>query len=376
MIPRRVALGQLAAAGVLAAARPVHGSSQDDGPAVDVGVITEPTGGHLGSFLRSLAIGRGVNRVAVADATGMTFAAAREALGDRLAGTFLDRDEMLRAIQPRFTIVTLEGHHTPDAVQAALEAGSHVTAEKPGCSRLADFERCAKLASEKNLHLTLPLATRVSQAIRKARELIQSGSLGRPFSATMDWIADHTRVKKPAHHASWLAKKEKAGGGKLIYHGIHYLDAIQYLVGQRIEQVTAICANVGRQPIEVEDAAVVSFRTSGGMVGTLNAGFYLDKGYQNQIRFWGSDGWFHLDLPTGKPLVWHSTSSTAGGVPSEPRLFEYNDEPGLYERFIQECVDAARGRGESPMTTPESLHLMRVIFGAYKSSDTGVTQRV
>ena len=33
----------------------------------------------------------------------------------------------------------------------------------------------------------------------KAKELIDAGYLGVPYSATMDWIADQTRLTKEAH---------------------------------------------------------------------------------------------------------------------------------------------------------------------------------
>jgi len=59
---------------------------------------------------------------------------------------------------------------------------------------------------------------------------------------------------------SWLSFEDRAGGGKLLFHGTHYLDVIQYLVGDSIREVTGFCQNVGGQPIEVEDAAIVNFR--------------------------------------------------------------------------------------------------------------------
>ena len=47
---------------------------------------------------------------------------------------------------------------------------------------------------------------------------------------------------------SWLSFEDRAGGGKLLFHGTHYLDVIQYLVGDSIREVTGFCQNVGGQP--------------------------------------------------------------------------------------------------------------------------------
>jgi predicted dehydrogenase len=58
----------------------------------------------------------------------------------------------------------------------------------------------------------------------------------------------------------------------LIFHGTHYVDALQWLLGDTITDVAALTANVGGTEIENEDAACVSFRIKGGLMGTLNAG--------------------------------------------------------------------------------------------------------
>ena len=158
-----------------------------------------------------------------------------------------------------------------------------------------------------------------------------------------------------------------------MLHGIHYLDIIEYLVGDWIDRVSCICENVGGTPIEVEDAAVLSFRMRNGLVGTLNTGYYLDRGYQNQIRVWGSEGWFHVDLPAGTPLKWYSTHPNA---PRGIQEFSYRDDPGMYEIFLQECIDALLGLRKVPITTAEGVHVLKTTFTAYESSERGITRKV
>ncbi len=369
-ISRRQALSGLATlAAVPANANRVWAGSEEP---ISAGVLTEATGGHLRSYLQGFASARGVKTVAVSDPTGKKFDQAKAILGDRLAGLYRSPQEMLQKARPKLVVVTLEGHHSPHAIRMALEAGSHVITEKPGCARLEDFEPLVPLAQSQNRELMLAMSTRVSQAIQKARELIRKGYLGKPYSATMDWIADQTRLTRPEYHGLWVASKAKAGGGKLIYHGIHYLDVLQYLIEDRIDRISALCENVGGQPIEVEDAAVVAFRMRGGLVGTLNAGYYLDRSKQNQIRLWGSKGWMHLELTSGEPLKWYSTHPDA---PRGVQLFYYQDNPNRrYGTLIQAAVDFTRGQAPPPMTAEECLHLMRVIFAGYRSAETGRTQ--
>ena len=370
-ISRRRALGGLAAlAAVPANSNRIRAGSDEP---ISAGVLTEATGGgHIRQLLQGLASARGVDRVAVSDPAGKRFDQAEVILGNRLQGRYRSHRELLRKARPRLVVVILEGHHSPPAIRMALEAGSHVITEKPGCARLEDFEPLAPLARSQNRELMLAMHTRMSQAVQKARELIRNGYLGKPYSATMDWIADQTRLTRPEFHGLWVASKAKAGGGKLIYHGIHYLDVLQYLTGDRIDRISALCENVGGQPIDVEDAAAVTFRMRGGWVGTLNAGYYLDRSKQNQIRFWGSKGWMHLELTSGEPLKWYSTHPDA---PRGVQLFPYQDTSSQrYRTLVHAAVDFARGQAPPPMTAEESLHLMRVIFAGYRSAETGRTQ--
>ena len=373
VLSRRTVLKGLSAAGLASSLAASSQANTANDQAINCAIISEPSAGHLSAFLRGFSQCRGVGRVAVSDSKSASFEVAQRTLGDRFEAGFRDHQEMLDKFQPKLTLVTMESRHTAAVVSAVLRADSHVMTEKPGYMSVEQLEPLVKIADQKQLHLMMALATRSSAAIKRARKLIQDGWLGKPYACTLDWIADQTRLTRPQYQQSWLSFKDRAGGGKLIYHGIHYLDVIQYLVDDPIQHVGAFCENVGGQPIEVEDAAVLSFRFQNGMVGTLNTGYYLDQGYQNQIRVWGSKGWFHLNLPDRKPLEWHSTHADA---PEGVQYFQYDDKPGLYELLLQEAVDACRGVAPPPITGPEVLQVLKVVYSAYEASHSGVMQRV
>ena len=61
------------------------------------------------------------------------------------------------------------------------------------------------------------------------------------------------------------------------------------------------------------------------------------------------------------------------------QFFQYQDDPDppyVYGPLVQEAVDAALELSQPPMTAQECLHLMRVIFAAYRAAETGRTQDV
>ncbi len=374
-IERRAFLKDLSAAAVGDSLLRSSGTLFAGEPSIRIGVITGPTGDHLGIYLKTLGECAGVEQVALADPTGETFDRARSLLG-RFAGTlrtFRDYREMLRAFRPGMALVTVEPHEAPAAVEAALGHGCHVFVEKPPCARLSDFERVARIANSKHLHLMVALTTRLCPPCIKARELVEAGLLGKLYGCEMYWIADQTRLGNPKYLASWKASRAKSGGGKLIYHGIHYLDLIEYIAGDSITQISGFCANVGGQPIEVEDAAVVALRFKSGMVGTLNTGYYLDRGYNNLVVLWGSQGWLRFDQPAGTPLEWYSTHPDA---PRGIQYFRYESDPPGYDFTLRSVVNAARGTEKAFIDADQGLHVLEVIFGAYRAVETGTAQTI
>jgi UDP-N-acetylglucosamine 3-dehydrogenase len=343
-----------------------------DASTIRVALIIEPTGDHLAQHLRT-GLCAGIDEFAIADETGQTFELARKTLGRRTFRPYRDPARMMSEFSPQLVVVSMEPRRMPAAIEVALGRGAHVVAEKPGCATLAQFEKLAQLASAGNRQLMLGMASRLYPGAVRARELIQAGWIGRGYGVDMHWIADQTRLKDPAYHKSWKSSRTKGGGGKLIFHGIHYIDLIRFLTGDIIAQVCGFCRNVGGQPIEVEDAAVVSMVFASGMVGTLNTGYYLDRGYANLVALWGAEGWLRFEPRRPASLSWYSTAQAAPrGV---QQLVEAASAP-VYDLMLQAAIDFSRGLRAPFMTTAESLGALRAVFAAYRAAETGATQKV
>jgi predicted dehydrogenase len=347
-----------------------------DAKPIHVGLIVEPSAAHTGLYLYSLARSYGVGRITVAGETGLTSEQLKESLGECFAKTVFLRnyEELLRNDAPPLVLITLEARHSPKPIRHALDAGCHVLSEKPACVGAEDFKPLVDLAASKNLHLMLALAGRLSPPVLKAKELIDQGYLGKLYGIDAHFLADQTRLKSLAYQQSWFSFKDRAGGGYLIWLGIHFLDLIQFVTGQRIRQVCGFVENVGGEPIEVEDAAVAALKLENGAVGTLQTGYYLDKGYQSLVSIWGSHGWIRFDRLGGTPLEWQSTRP---GAPSGTQTFSYTvpAETG-YKPFVQVAVDAVRGLAPAPITGMEGLQLLKSIFAFYRACETGVSQQV
>jgi predicted dehydrogenase len=336
---------------------------------ISVALLTHAAGPHLAAYLEGLAKADEVSAVYLSDPDEQVQPAARQALGAKLAASFRSPAELFARHQPALALITMEARVAPPAVKAALSAGCHVLAEKPACVKLADFEALVRQAEQAKRSLALALANRVDPVILETRRIVQSGEIGRLYGVDLQIVADQTRLTSPAYHKTWIAQKARAGGGHLIWLGIHWLDLAMFISGLRIRDVAAMTANVGGQPIDTEDSAVVALRFDNGILGTLTSGYYLDRGYHSLLKIWGSSGWVALQRHTQKPpLEWYSSG----------RLQRYNGatEPSGYTPFVRTIVRASAGMDPWPLNAQDGLYVLKTVFAAYRSAESGKREAV
>jgi predicted dehydrogenase len=218
----------------------------------------------------------------------------------------------------------------------------------------------------------LALANRLDPAVQEARRLISAGQIGKMYGLETHLIADQTRLTRPAYQRSWFAHKARAGGGHLIWLGIHWLDLAMHLTGSRLREVAGFTGVVGGQPLDVEDSAAVVMKFDNGVFGTLTSGYYLDRGYHSHIKIWGSQGRLHVQKHSDLPLQWYSTKEANPQV----RRLPATQAPSGYGPFVRATVRASAGLEDPPLTADDSLYALRTVFACYRAADTGKTQIV
>src|SRR6266446_7468907 len=324
-------------------------------PEITVAVLTDAGGAHTDQYFAGLAACEEVASVVVADPSGGCEAVAKRVLGAKLKGFGRTHEKALADHHPTLALITLEGVKAPPVIRAALDANCHVLAEKPACVKAEDFEPLVRLADMKHRNLSLALANRLRGTVQAARELIQSGQIGQIYGCELHIIADQTRLKKTAYHQSWFADRARAGGGHLIWLGIHWIDLIMHMTASKIIEVTGFAGIVGGQPLKAEDSAAMALRFDNGSFGTITSGYYLDRGYHSHIKVWGSNGWLQLEPHGGEPLKWYLNSET----PPEVRNYAGPADEFSYTPMVKSCVRASLGLEPPAVTGAECLHVLK-----------------
>ncbi len=333
-----------------------------------VALLTHAQGAHMKAYLSALASAKDCDEVVLADPDQRWVKDAQDVLKDKLTQTYVSHLQLLKQESPPLCMISMEAQSAPPIIEAALNEGSHVFAEKPACVSLDPFEKLANLAESKHLHLMLAFANRVNPESLAARKIIRQGRIGDLYSVDMHIVADQKRLTRPAYHSTWYADKMRSGGGHLIWLGIHWLDLAMHLTGTVITEATGAITNIGGQPITVEDSAVATLRFSNGMLGSLNSGYYLDSSYHTQIRIWGSKGWMNLDSIGSPKLTWYENE---GAKAKQLQTFEESTEPRGYSPFVARVITAVARNSAPPITTQESLNALRTVYGIYKAAETG-----
>jgi predicted dehydrogenase len=345
---------------------------------------------HRRYFLEALRDLEAVTAVAVVDPAGATLAEARGLLPGKPVRAYASEADLLRAERVAMAIVTLSGATAPGAIAPLLDGGVPVLAEKPACLAGDDFARLVETAGRRGVPLMLALCNRLAPWARDARRIVAEGGLGRLYAARAMTLADQARIWDPRTR-DWTFRKAEAGGGHLLWLGIHWLDLLLSLTGARVTEVQALTANAGGGPIDVEDLATVQLRlagsaVAGGALASLVSGYVLagdasaasaasaaPAEKQIDLALWGDRGWLRFDFGR-RVLEWHGAGPEMNGAPG--RELRYDSVAGGYTPFVRECLRASLGEVPPPVTGAEGLELLRVIFAAYQAAETGRTVRL
>ncbi len=236
------------------------------------------------------------------DAVGV--AAAATALGWSESAT--DWREVIARDDIDVVDICVPGHLHAEIALAALAAGKHVLVEKPLANTLAEAEAmadAAAVASTRGVVSMVGFNYRRMPALALARRIIADGRLGEirqvRASYLQDWLADATAPM------TWRLRRETAGSGALGDLASHAVDQLQFLLGERVTEVSARTHTFvterpgasGPEAVTVDDAVWATLAFGSGARGSLEVS-RVATGRKNAltIELFGSTGALRFDL--------------------------------------------------------------------------------
>lgn len=310
--------------------------------------------------------------VAVCD----TVKSKARALADRLAPeamVFSDHKEMLKKAGVEAVSVCLPNHLHASVTIDALKAGCNVMVEKPMAASLAEAKKMLNAAEKADKLLLVNQSQRLFPAHVKAKEVMDSGIMGKVLHITA--MFGHAGPEYWSPTGKWFFKKKEARFGAMADLGVHKADLLRYLTGKEVAEVGAFSERLEKTRSTVEDNFVSALKFTDGTVGTLAASWTVKGAEANYTVFHCTNGTLQICLFPDRPLVAYLVN------PECQITFELPPPPtntaGGWGLDVGGAFCRAVKGEEKPFCSGyEGMKSLEVILAAEKAALTGRTVKI
>lgn len=266
-------------------------------------------------------------------------------------------------------------------IKAAADRRLHVLVEKPLEISLARIDAALADVRMAGVRLGVMFQDRLKPDLRRLKQLITGGYLGRPIraSARVVWY----RPREYYGDSRWRGTWALDGGGALMNQGIHTVDALLWLLGP----MTAVSARTATQwhAIEVEDTALATLEFASGALATLEVSTAAYPGYPRRIEITGTEGTAIIDgdrltatdvrTPLPEELAATPATSTSD-VPPGVQTTASQASPVMsdiapHRRLFEDFVAAIQTHGEPACSGEEGRRSVAVVEAIYESARRG-----
>jgi predicted dehydrogenase len=264
------------------------------------------------------------------------------------------------------------GLHAEQGMLAA-QHGLHVLVEKPIAVSSEQSAALIAACEKANVKLGVIFQDRFKPEIRRLRNLIREGTLGRILltDARMKWYRPPDYYSQSRWRGTWRLD----GGGALINQGSHTVDLLLWLLGDvaRVQARTATLLH----SIETEDTALALLEFTGGALATLLATTAAYPGYSRRIEITGTEGTVVLENDVivaadlrAPSVTLSNEAQNANPSPSSPVISDARGHQSAIEDFIRAVQQNALPECDGK-EAQRSLALIEEIYRASANTIVG-----
>lgn len=277
------------------------------------------------------------------------------------AAVFTNTEECFSTCASEAVALFTPNHLHHQQTMAAAASGKHIFCEKPMALNVEQCYEMIEAAERAKVHLMVGHKRRLRPQYLKIADVVQSGSLGRPLSVTINGF-----FGRPAQ--SWW-RSDALGGGLLPYAGVHDIDFLRSICGE----VATISARV---PIKTEfhtdyeDAISVLLQFESGVAATLEVcPLYPLQTFRQA---------FGVQIVFERGGLWYDPHACTVRIcrnDGEEESCSFDNEAGFLHAYKSELTSFARWirAGEPPVLTAwDGLRCVEVMEAAKISAYRGV----
>ncbi|MBK8230119.1 MAG: Gfo/Idh/MocA family oxidoreductase [Candidatus Eisenbacteria bacterium] len=265
-------------------------------------------------------------------------------------------------------VCTPSGLHARQGMQLA-RAGKHVVVEKPMALRLDEADRLIEACDRAGVKLFVVKQNRYNAPVRKAREAIESGRMGRIFLGDVRvlWNRSQAYYDEEPWRGTW-----EMDGGVLTNQASHHIDLLIWMMGD-VESVYAQGRTVMHQ-IEVEDLGAVLLKFRSGGLGIVEASTSVQpKDLEGSLNLYGEGGTIEIGGFAANELkTWRFREETPED--EEIRRDHARNPAGAtfaHHQFYLNVVEALHDQRRALIDGIQGRRSLEVIHAIYESMETG-----
>jgi predicted dehydrogenase len=256
-------------------------------------------------------------------------------------------------------VMTPSGMHADFSMMAA-KAGKHVFTTKPMDILVEKCDQLIEVASEAGVILAVDFGERYGVSNKRVRKAIRSSLLGKIILADlrMKWYRAQSYYDGGSPEA-WRSKR-RYEGGSAANQGVHFLDLIQWFVGD----VKTVYGKSGTfaHKIETEDCSIALMEFDSGAWGVVQTTTCSNPNLGSAMEFTGTNG----------TLSWKDSKVLIYSVADKPdaSLDDIEIEPGP-RNIIEDMVSAITKGTPVAVDGHEGRKSVAIFNAIYESSKTG-----
>lgn len=294
---------------------------------------------------------------------------AEEMAAQYKAKAYTDYKEIVNLEEVDVISVCLPNYlHAPVSIES-LNASKHVLCEKPMATSKEEAEAMIHAAKVNNKKLMIAHNQRFVPSHQKAKEIIDSGKLGKIYSFKTTFGHPGPEAWSIDGAESWFFNKDQAFIGAMGDLGVHKSDLMRYLLGE-FSEVGAFIETNAKQNTEVDDNAVCILRTENGIIGTLAASWAYTAGNgDNSTVIYGENGILKLEADPEYSLI--EEYRTGEVVKHQLGKIQTNEEGGqTTSHVIAHFIESILENREPLINGEEGYKSLQVILAALESQET------
>ncbi len=237
---------------------------------------------------------------------------------------------------------------------AAITREKHLLLEKPMALTLADADAIIGAAERAGVVLMVGFVHRFRVEIAEAHRQIANGTIGKPTFGVEHMISGGNPTP------GWIWQKSLAGGGVLLYNGIHGLDRLRWLMDSEATEVYAR-ASTAVHDADVEDIVVATISYANGASASFVqhiAPYPLPAGWRSEI--YGTQG---------AMIVAADQTVTVSDYHRQVTMNPDRDDRFLSE--MREFIGALQERREPSVTGADGRAALATALALYESVESG-----